>query len=477
MATAAKAGRPAGGKPGGSGGSGGGGAAPKAKGSRLARYSVVGGVLLAVLAGCGGITAGVLAGEGYLPGDAMRQVWSTSAAGGTPASGGAVWAAGDTLVHSSADGVSGVDARTGDRRWRYEPSGGATICSASRTADQGIALVAQGTPGGDDKRGGCTAVVALDLATGRERWRTARTAADGEIRAQHDLVAAGGGLAVVRDEDPGWRYASVLDGPGLLDPDRALRAFDVTTGAPRWTAKMPKGCVPYAVAAGARRISALLACDGGNGEDTRLAVLDPADGRVRAESVLDRRRLVDPLTYTPSFVSADPIVVAVDGLDHSGYATLLAFDGEGRAQGVVDSGVANGRITSPVQEPARTRVAYGRIYTVAMESDGDDVISAFDLRSGQRLWRAELGDLEDVMGLRVAGGRVTALIDLYGSTAEDGLVVLDADDGEERDVRTFPDSVSSTTGEVKDVLGHQDRLIVARWGDAYLPPLTAYEER
>ncbi|MDX2294986.1 MULTISPECIES: PQQ-binding-like beta-propeller repeat protein [Streptomyces] len=471
MATATKAGRAAGNKAGGSGGG-----APKA-GSRLVRYSVVGGLLLALLAGCGGITAGVLAGEGYLPGDSMRQVWSTPTDGGAPASGDAAWAAGDTLVHSNAAGVSGFDARTGERRWRYRPSRGAAICSAGRTAADGVALVAQGVPGSpvsDDASRGCTTVVALDLASGRELWRTTRTAAHGEIRAERDLVAAGGGLAVLRDEDADWSYESALGGPDRLDPDRALRAFDLRTGKPRWSARMPDGCVPYGVAAGARRVAALLVCDR---RDVRLAVLDPADGRVRGVTPLDPRRVVDPLTHMPAFVSADPIVVSADSLDESGYATFLSFDDEGRAQGTIASGPVNGRITSPAQEPARTRVAYGRLYTVAMEADYDDVVTAFDLRSGQRLWRAEIGDLEDVMGLRVAGGRVTALVDLYGSADEDGLLVLDADDGDERDARTFPDSVGGSSGEIKDVLGHQDRLIAVRWSEGYLSPFTAYEER
>ncbi|MFF7811386.1 PQQ-binding-like beta-propeller repeat protein [Streptomyces roseolus] len=473
MATATKAGRATGRKPG--GGSGG---APPKQGSRLVRLSVVGGVLLAVLAGCGGITAGVLAGEGYLPGDSMRQVWSTPAEGGVRASGDAAWATGDTLVHSRADGVSGFDARTGERRWRYRPGGAAAICSAGRTAADGVAVIAQGTPGLPGAGGGgrgCDTVVALDLTTGRELWRTSRTPADDEIRAEHDLVAAGGGLAVLRDEDADWRHASsASDDPGRLDPDRALRAFDLRTGRPRWSARMPRGCVPYGVAAGDRRVAALLVCDR---RDVRLAVLDPADGRVRGVSLLDPRRIVDPTAHTPAFVSADPIVVGAENLDESGYATLLSFDDEGRAQGTFASGAAHGRISSPLREPALTRVAHGRLYTVTTEYDHDDVVTAFDLRSGQRLWRAELGDTEDVMGLRVSGGRVTALVDLYGRAGEDGLLVLDADDGEERDARTFPDSVGGTSGEIKDVLGHGDRLLVARWGDGYLSPFTAYEER
>ncbi|MFD4371675.1 PQQ-binding-like beta-propeller repeat protein [Streptomyces sp. NPDC058486] len=493
MATGAKPGRPAGKPAKGTGAKGSKGTGTKGtKGSnstggnrdaasesslRRLRYTVVGGVLLALLAGCGAITAGVLAGEGYLPGDSMREVWNTPSEATDSVSGNAAWAVGDTLVRSRADGVTGFDARTGGQRWRYEPAAGDAICATGATTDDGVALIAQGTPTvpvGDQEGKGCADVVALDLTTGRELWRTTRTAADGEVSAERDLVAVGGGLAVLRDEDDDWRYESTLGDPGRLSPDRALRAFDLRTGKPRWSARMPKGCVPYGVAAAERRVAALLVCDR---RDVRLAVLDPADGRVRGVSPLDERRVVDPLTHTPAFVSADPLVVSTMSLDESGATTFLSFDGEARPQGRIASGVVNGRLNDPATEPALTRVAYGRLYTLADEADYDDVLTAFDLRSGQRLWRMEVDDLDDVIGLRVAGGRVAALMDLYGASGEDGLFVFDADTGEVRDQRTFPDSVGRSSGEIKDVLGYGDRLIAVRWGDGYPRPLTAYEER
>ncbi|MEU3605829.1 PQQ-binding-like beta-propeller repeat protein [Streptomyces sp. NPDC035033] len=481
MATTTRSGGRADGKtPGGKGGKGGSGGGNDSgggkPGSRAARYAVVGGVLLALLAGCGGITAGILASEGYLPGDSMRQVWETPVDDHVPGptSGHGTWAVGDTLVRSRATEVTGFDARSGARRWRYAPAGDAAVCSVSRTAEDGVALIAQGspeTPGGEPAAAagkGCTTVVALDLGSGRELWRAARTPASGEIQDEKDLVAVGGGLAVVRDEDPDWPYAWAGERPGSVRPDRALRALDLRTGKPRWAAAVPKDCVPHRVAAGQRQVLALLVCER---RDVRLAAFDPADGRHRWTTPLDERRYVEPIVNEAAFLSADPIAVSVDGLDLSGYPSVLSFSDDGRLQGRIASDVANGRLSTA--EPAHAEIAYGRLY--AVDALSRDTVSAFDLRTGRRLWHARLGYAEDVLGLRVADGRVTALVDLYAHSAEDGLLVLDADTGEERDMRTFPDSFGGSFGEITDVLGHGNLLIAART-DGFRP-FTAYEER
>ncbi|MFF8407841.1 outer membrane protein assembly factor BamB family protein [Streptomyces omiyaensis] len=453
-------------------GTGAGGGASKPR-SRLVRYTAVGGLLLALLAGCGGITTGVLAGEGHLPGDSMREVWSTGPETPPSESGNGAWAVGDTLVRSRSHGVTGFDARSGAERWSWTPSGGAAICSVSRGAEDGVALVAQGRPSAPDDESvadgqGCATVVALDLEDGRELWRTARTPSGGGIGDEKDVVAVGGGLAVVRDEFAYWGYPWADEQPGFVRPDRALRALDLRTGKPRWTAAMPEDCVPHRVAAARNQVLALVVCER---KDVRLAAFDPADGGHRWTSALSRTRTVDPVGNDSWFLSADPAVVSVDGLDLRGYPTVLSFSADGRAQGRIASGGDTGHLATAT--PAQARVAYGRLY--AVEAMYHDTISAFDLRSGRRLWRAKLERLEDVLALRVAEGRVTALVDLYASKGEDGLLVLDADTGDERDLRTFPDSVGASSGEITDLFGHEGRLIPAR--GAGFRPFTAYEER
>ncbi|MFD6706528.1 hypothetical protein ACFWEO_08270, partial [Streptomyces roseolus] len=119
MATATKAAGRAGGDGAKKGKAGGGGKNGTANGgarnggtpgpaSRAVRYTVVGGLLLAVLAGVGGITVGILADQGHLPGDSLREVWNTPDDDNRPSdSGNASWASGDAVAAARADGGAG----------------------------------------------------------------------------------------------------------------------------------------------------------------------------------------------------------------------------------------------------------------------------------------------------------------------------------------------------------------------------------
>ncbi|MGW9447576.1 outer membrane protein assembly factor BamB family protein [Streptomyces sp. NPDC055632] len=80
----------------------------------------------------------------------------------------------------------------------------------------------------------------MDLKDGRELWHAPIPAADDKSRFEPDPVAAGGGLAVLAD--------------------KGLRAVDVRTGAPRWTAAVPQHCLPGRAAPAERHVTVLLAC-------------------------------------------------------------------------------------------------------------------------------------------------------------------------------------------------------------------------
>ncbi|MFI8824005.1 PQQ-binding-like beta-propeller repeat protein [Streptomyces sp. NPDC053431] len=142
----------------------------------------------------------------------------------------------------------------------------------SKQADDSVAPLAHGEARRDR---GCDTVTALDLTSGRELWHARRASETGEPAAKPDLLATGGGLAVVRDSD-------------ILRGDHAVRTFDLRTGAPRWKAAVAQGCVPHRVAAAARQVVAVLVCDQA---ELRLAAFDSADGKERWAVPLDRRSI------------------------------------------------------------------------------------------------------------------------------------------------------------------------------------------
>ncbi|MGH2629068.1 MAG: PQQ-binding-like beta-propeller repeat protein [Actinomycetota bacterium] len=120
-------------------------------------------------------------------------------------------AASDGLVFAGLQGdrerspvLAALDQATGEVRWRYEPSGAASIVSAPSVADRAVHAVFTGLSE--------TSVVALDAATGEQEWSQRLISAFDVVAPP---VAAGGAVYVT-------------------DPRGQSRALDAATGEQRW---------------------------------------------------------------------------------------------------------------------------------------------------------------------------------------------------------------------------------------------------
>ncbi|MES9623241.1 PQQ-binding-like beta-propeller repeat protein [Streptomyces tuirus] len=368
-----------------------------------------------------------LSDSGYWPGASMTTAWEAPYDRNANEHGNRAWLVGDTMVRSRFDAVTGFDAGSGKQRWEYVPSR-ADICATSPTADQSVALLLYGEPRSD-----CRTLAALDLTTGRELWRTTAMAA---------AVETGAGLGVF------------LDGG-----DRSVRAVDLRSGAARWTAAVPKGCVAQPGLAAARHVLAVVNC----GEEMKLVAFDPADGQERWTVPLDSRRGV-PADTGAALVSADPVVVRVGKEEGSGAYSYRAFGPGGRPQGVVDEVGRHGDIIDAT-------VADGRLYATARYQGRQSTLDrfvAFDLATGEELWREDVGGGGRLVGLHAASGRVMAI---WGSSKYgDQLRVLDAATGDEEEDRAFRDSVDG----VVSLFPYEDLVIVFCHGQG-ARPFTAYE--
>ncbi|MEV4948995.1 PQQ-binding-like beta-propeller repeat protein [Streptomyces sp. NPDC053755] len=425
---------------------------------------MVSGIALGVV---GGIAALVLGTMGYLPGNSMSAAWQTPEDRKATANGNGAWLVGDTVVRSRFDAVTGFDAGSGKQRWEYTVPGRSEICAVGSAVEGGVGLIAHGEPSAASASDqvppgkGCNTVTALDLTSGRELWHTARVPGVGLIRSEPDLVAAGGGLAVFREGDALETATEPVGNSARTG--HGVRAVDLRTGAPRWRAAVPHGCVPRRVAATARQVLAVLACDGA---EQKLAAFDPADGRARWTVPLRARPAV-PLDEGAVFVSADPAVVRI-GTGNEGGA-FLAFGPDGRAQGQIEAGGDYGQLV--MGDPGRVAVDGGRLLTVAHYSTrlySADRVVAFDLAGGGELWRSDPWSTDqDISTLHAANGRLTLL--LGSGRNNNALYVLDAADGDEKDDRSFHEE----TGGANLLFRHRDTVIAARWGqDAR--PFTAY---
>ncbi|WP_330239707.1 outer membrane protein assembly factor BamB family protein [Streptomyces sp. NBC_00525] len=384
-------------------------------------------------------------------GGSLSVVWEAPADNLVEERGNGAWLVGDTLVRSRYDKVTAFAADTGKARWEYTPPGRERVCAVSRNAVDSVVLIARGrsTPEG------CTTVAALDLTTGRERWHTARTAGGRLTETLTGMVAAGGGLAVLRDADDDWAIDMRPGIPGA----KALRAFDLRTGAKRWTAAVPEGCVPEQVEAGKRQVVAVLACDR---TELSLAAFAPDDGRLRWTAPLGSRAVPAPDGQL-ALVSAEPAMVRTATRELAPGA-FLAFDEAGKTTARIDFKGDYGDLRAHV--PALVSVRDGRLYVGAEGLSGRahrGRVVAFDLKDGRRLWLENVAVAGGLRGLDVTGDRVTVLSD-QGSR-EDGheeLRVLDAADGDEREkIDTGLDMIRTDT-ELAALFTYKDQLVTAR---------------
>ncbi|MFJ4337309.1 PQQ-binding-like beta-propeller repeat protein [Streptomyces sp. NPDC088915] len=397
-----------------------------------------------------GMAWAFLAPSGYWPGSSVTTAWETRSDSQAPeGSTRRAWLAGDTLVRARYDAVTGFDADSGRKRWEFVPPRRADICAAGETADDTRVLIAYtgktgATEGTGEASGSCSVVVALGLADGRELWRASLALAGGGAADASGALAAGGGLGVVLDA-----------GTGKGAP--ALRALELRGGSPRWTAAVPKGCAPVRTAVAPKQVVAVLAC----GEEMKLAAFDPADGGERWTTPLDDRNGV--LTgASVAIMATDPVVLRVDEGDR-GVDAFLAFGPDGRPEARIQA----------------TGDGYGTIGPHAVVSDRRlfaltdggrwGRLVAFDLTTGDELWREDIGGAAYVVqGLHAEAGRVMVV---KGSTKYgDNLHVFDAATGEEEEDRAFRDDV----GPLDHLLPYKDRIIAVRSGGR-VKPFSAYE--
>lgn len=439
--------------------------APSRRGG-IGRVLIAGGAVLALI---GAATAGCLASTGRFPGDSMDIAWQTPADGKSSEQGNGAWLVGDILVRSRFDAATAYDARTGAQVWDLRPPGRSRICAAEADVDRSVLLVVRDDENrpASSRRELCTVVTAVDMKTGREIWRTpipadADADADAKVgrRFERSPVAAGGGLALVADQ--------------------GLRAVDVRTGEPRWTAAVPGNCVPGKAAPADRHVAVLLACGAPDkprtddevpeGAELHAAAFAPTTGALLWSTPLGDREPVrwDALS---SIVSADPPVVSASGTGDKASGAYYSFGEGGVPHPRIEFSGEHGHLNDKLRVAA---VDGTRLYALAgyyVKGGTRHRAVAFDLTTGRPVWKTDLDDLPGV-ALHLQDGKVTVIVKGSATSAvpDEDLYVLDAATGKERDSRGFHDDVAPAD----EVFVYEDLLIVARPGASSGPAFTAY---
>ncbi|MEV3991136.1 PQQ-binding-like beta-propeller repeat protein [Streptomyces sp. NPDC049837] len=445
-------------------------------GRTLAKALTTTAVVLTVI---GSITAWFLSYQGYLPGDAMVRTWTAAKDRPTDdTSANNTWVVGDVAVRSRFDAVTGfgiADGQDGKKLWEYVPPGRTRVCGSARHADASVLLVAYGEEGGEFSdpapRGkGCATVLALDLKDGRELWTAQRKVATGRFDEGSQFMDAGGDIAVIAHDHRDARQARTKD------DHTSLRAVDLRTGKPRWTAAMPDKCGTYKVAVGKEQVFAVLECGGKeadefgigstDGAELNMAAFDRATGALNWKIPMDARLPLD-LRAMVSIESTDPLVLAVGRSGSLDSGTYLSFGEDGRPRPRIEFTNDHGKIDAA--DPTQTAIVGERMYALAgwWQKGEHHNLVAFDLTTGETVWKEPLD--EPAAALLARGDRITVLVE-WSTQASDitDLFVFDAGNGEELDERHFRGEVPGSR-----FYEHEGRLIAAGSGGGLT--FTAFE--
>jgi outer membrane protein assembly factor BamB len=287
-------------------------------------------------------------------------------------------------------------------------------------------------------------VVALDSATGRERWRTDVTrvthyepALDGHtvlVSADDRFIALERASGERRWEAPVGEHAggAVLTHAGsepiaLVTTESGLVAgLDGRTGQARWSAQMPGDIWTAPAATAAEAVGAVLSAGAEGGTVNRLRVLDLATGAVRWESGVEAG-------------ATAPVI-------HDGLVVLGEGNGNFAAR-VVARDLASGAERWSVPAPAsfESGVTPGAGGGDVVVSDHFGTVTLVDVRAGKRQWQTAIR--EPILETRLVVGPDTVVIRTYGGK----VVVLDRDSG--RVVRRvdpggFPVGIGTSAGRL-----------------------------
>ncbi|MGW7450131.1 outer membrane protein assembly factor BamB family protein [Streptomyces sp. NPDC054787] len=249
---------------------------------------------------------------------------------GTPATG--------FVIRGRADVVTGYDGE-GRRGWRLPAPPGGAVCAMSGGAPSGTGLLtvttAESTCG--------NRLVAVDVTSGEQRWAK-------DIPRLVGRPSASGSLAVTASAD-------------------AVLAHDLVTGAESWRSPLPAGAVASEVVAGPDRVLLLARTDRG----VELLALDARSG------ALAWRFPIPVGPEPPRIVSASPAAVVGDG-------RLLIFDESGR-----QSARSEGSYL-PTKDATEWLVVGEVLYAPVWEREKREVLAAFSLKDGRRLWTRAFDD-------------------------------------------------------------------------------------
>ncbi|MFZ3560240.1 MULTISPECIES: PQQ-binding-like beta-propeller repeat protein [unclassified Streptomyces] len=300
------------------------------------------------------------------------------------------WFTGNNVVRAQTDGISALDADSGDLQWGMAApgKGASTICHASSVSSENIAVLAVGAVHD------CNGLFAVDLKTGKKLWQhTIPKRQDGPA------TAVSGGTVVVNDKT----------------------AYDLRTGRVLWKDSKKetyggKACEGQGYVGGKQLVRVQIcttrwAYGSPDGQSSTAAGVDPATGKAKWTYAMGDGEW--DYGEDATVVSTSPVIVGVpQDVKENGYAVL---QDDGKARNVMVLGESKDAYASASSlfsqkeaategDPQAALKVIGDTLYIAEKHDGSalgSAIDAYDLDSGKRVWST--GVSEDVQYSLVQG--------------------------------------------------------------------------
>ncbi|MBB4703266.1 outer membrane protein assembly factor BamB [Sphaerisporangium siamense] len=346
-----------------------------------------------------------------VPAASSRERMGTSGALGS-------WATPTSFVRADDSAIGSWEAESGKPQWQLKPPAGGRFCGVSQESAGGAVALAYGLERESPYVKGvtsveCAAVVLVDLATGRSVWRA-------ELTGTYTVTS----LKRIGATLPRTMSLAVTGQAVVVAYEWSAVGLSLRDGAVRWEQKrLPaKGngvssCFFRDALAGKADAVLLATCD----KDNPIAVLavDPATGERRWRRDLTAAELGDDSPSGKWLLAADPIVVAVPGIQDSG--RYIVLDDTGHVKSTIAQGGSYGNLDMrPVGLSGGGRPRYRALVTadtlvtatsatrVTGLRDTNSLV-AFDLATGRPRWTKGLGEKNTAVPAVIDGDTVVAM--------------------------------------------------------------------
>ena len=362
------------------------------------------------------------------------------------------WLYDKTLVAGEKTLV-GYDLKTGQRLWAVNPpSSGLTPCTMSTELTKGgVGAVLYTSDSSPSTTSACDWVQAVDAATGEEKWH-----AELKVRENSRTSAS---LLVNEDQV-------------VAMTNNVIAAYDIDTGAEKWSGDAGQSCYRYGKGEG-KTLILVDSCPYNREPQNQVLSVDSTNGRILWKTKID-----DSAFLRAAVLSANPPVVQINPGTAASRGYIVSFDENGTPRGQIKQEQSYGTLlegdTFPAQYLIKDRTLVTTIYKQSFNPYKGGTVIAFDLISGAERWHSDIGTDKPIRLVDIAGESVIAIQSGQISTDQVQLLSYGLSAGTVTPGGKFPDQGSNSFQNCTVRMYGGLLVSVVRYTSEYVPWVALY---